>query len=100
MPYRDPEKSRSYFKEYRRLRREGDRCSTPVHPTLPPEFRRRTAADVLQAIEEEPEKSRSYFKEYRRLRREGDRCSTPVHPTLPPEFRLRTAADVLQAIEE
>ena len=51
MPYADPERARSYFREYRRMRRSGDACSTPVHPAVPVEFRLETAGDVIGLIE-------------------------------------------------
>ena len=38
---------RAYFREYRRIRRGGDECSTP----LPAEFRLETAGDVIALIE-------------------------------------------------
>jgi hypothetical protein len=51
MPYSDPERNRKYFREYRRLRRAGDSCSTPVHPAVSIEFRLETAGDVIALIE-------------------------------------------------
>ena len=51
MPYSDPERARAYFRDYRRLRRGGDGCSTPVHPSVPVEFRLETAGDVIALIE-------------------------------------------------
>src|SRR6516162_8021699 len=51
MPYADPERARGYFREYRRLRRGGDACSTPVHPAVSAEFRLETAGDVIALIE-------------------------------------------------
>ena len=53
MPYRDPNRAREYFRNYRRTRRSGDACSTPVHPVLSPEFRLATAADVVALIEDQ-----------------------------------------------
>jgi hypothetical protein len=53
MPYADPEKARRYQREYRRIRRGGDRCTTPSTTPLPTEFRLRTAADVLALLEEQ-----------------------------------------------
>jgi hypothetical protein len=47
MPYADPERARTYFREYRRMRRGGDECSTH----LPAEFRLETAGDVIALIE-------------------------------------------------
>ena len=51
MPYADPERARSYFREYRRMRRGGDDCSTPCSTRLPVEFRLETAGDVIALIE-------------------------------------------------
>src|SRR4051794_34829112 len=53
MPYRDPEQSRSYQREYRRLRRAGDECTTPGTTLVPLAFRLQTAADVLALLEEQ-----------------------------------------------
>ena len=49
MPYTDPDRARNYQREYRRTRRAGDACTT----RLPLEFRLRTAADVLDLLEEQ-----------------------------------------------
>ena len=51
MPYADPDRARAYFRGYRRIRRGGDGCSTPVHPVVSPEFRLETAGDVIALIE-------------------------------------------------
>jgi hypothetical protein len=51
MPYADPERARAYFREYRRMRRGGDHCSTPCTTRLPAEFRLETAGDVIALIE-------------------------------------------------
>lgn len=51
MPYADPERARTYFRGYRRTRRSGEMCSTPVHPTVSAEFRLETAGDVIALIE-------------------------------------------------
>jgi hypothetical protein len=51
MPYADPERARTYFREYRRLRRSGDGCSTPCSTPLPAEFRLESAGDVIALIE-------------------------------------------------
>lgn len=51
MPYADPERARGYFREYRRMRRGGDACSTPGSTRLPVEFRLETAGDVIGLIE-------------------------------------------------
>jgi hypothetical protein len=53
MPYRDPDRARCYQRDYRRLRRAGDGCTTPVHPDIPPAVRLKTAADVLALLEEQ-----------------------------------------------
>jgi hypothetical protein len=53
MPYTDPERGRQYQREYRRTRRAGDSCTTPCTTLLPLEFRLRTAADVLDLLEEQ-----------------------------------------------
>jgi hypothetical protein len=53
MPFADPEKARSYQREYRRVRRGGDGCTTPGTTPLPTELRLRTAADVLALLEEQ-----------------------------------------------
>jgi hypothetical protein len=53
VPFANPDKARTYQRDYRRLRRGGDGCTTPVHPAVPVEFRLRTAADVLALLEEQ-----------------------------------------------
>jgi hypothetical protein len=53
MPYADPDRARDYQPEYRRTRRAGDSCTTPCTTLLPLEFRLRTAADVLDLLEEQ-----------------------------------------------
>jgi hypothetical protein len=53
MPYSDPDRARSYQREYRRTRRAGDGCSTPGTTPLPLSFRLQTAADVIDLIEEQ-----------------------------------------------
>ena len=55
MPYRDPDHARAYQREYRRLRRAGDEGTTPCTPQVPVPFRLKTAADVLELIEEQVE---------------------------------------------
>ncbi len=54
VPYSNPDRARSYFREYRRLRRSGD-CSTPSSTPLPLEFRLDTAADVIALVENQVE---------------------------------------------
>src|SRR5262249_47834560 len=53
MPYADTERGRSYQREYRRLRRAGDTCTTPGTTPVPLPFRLQTAADVLALLEEQ-----------------------------------------------
>jgi hypothetical protein len=53
MPISDPDRAREYQREYRRLRRGGDPCTTPRTFRLPAEFRLKTAADVLALLEEQ-----------------------------------------------
>jgi len=55
MPYADREHARVYFREYRRLRRAGDDCSTPCSTRLPAGFRLDTAGDVIALIESQVE---------------------------------------------
>lgn len=52
MAYADPAKQRDYQREYKRLKRAGD-CQTPGQTQLPPEFRLRTAQDVLELLGEQ-----------------------------------------------
>lgn len=59
MPYSDPERSRGYQREYRRLRRTGDACTTPGTTPVPLAFRLKTAADVLALLEEQVEAVRA-----------------------------------------
>lgn len=58
VPYANAEQAREYQREYRRTRRAGDLCTTPGTSPLPAEFRLRTAADVLDVLEEQVEKVR------------------------------------------
>jgi hypothetical protein len=53
MPYSDPGQARDYQREYRRLRRAGDGCTTPCTSRIPPEFRVRRAADVLALLDDQ-----------------------------------------------
>jgi hypothetical protein len=53
MPFSDPERARDYQREYRRLRRGGDDCTTPGTTPVPLSFRLQTAADVLDLLEEQ-----------------------------------------------
>lgn len=54
MPYSNPDRARTYFRNYRRLRRAGE-CSTPCSTPLPLEFRLDTANDVIALIENQVE---------------------------------------------
>jgi hypothetical protein len=53
MPIADPDRSREYQREYKRLRRSGEACQTPCTSRLPAEFRLKTAADVLALLDEQ-----------------------------------------------
>src|SRR2546429_7077673 len=53
MPFSDPDRARDYQREYRRLRRGGDDCTTPGTAPVPLPFRLQTAADVLALLEEQ-----------------------------------------------
>jgi hypothetical protein len=53
MPYRDANRARAYQREYRRVRRAGDSCTTPGTTRVPVAFRLKTAADVLALLEEQ-----------------------------------------------
>lgn len=53
MPYTDPGKAKAYQRDYRRLRRAGDECTTPSTSPVPLPFRLKTAADALALIEEQ-----------------------------------------------
>ena len=55
MPFADPDRARDYQREYRRVRRAGDPCTTPGTTPIPLPFRLKTAADVLQLLEEQVE---------------------------------------------
>jgi hypothetical protein len=59
MSFADPQRARDYQREYRRLRRSGDGCTTPGTSPLPAEFRLRTAADVLTLLQEQVEAVRA-----------------------------------------
>ena len=54
MPIADPEKSRTFQREYKRLARAGS-CQTPGQTQVPVEFRRQTASDVLALLGEQAE---------------------------------------------
>ena len=53
MPFSDRDRARNYQREYRRLRRGGDDCTTPSTTLVPLPFRLQTAADVLALLEEQ-----------------------------------------------
>jgi hypothetical protein len=53
MPFSDPDRARNYQREYRRLRRSGDGCTTPGTSPLPVEFRLQTAQDVIDLLQEQ-----------------------------------------------
>lgn len=55
MPFSNPERARSYQREYRRTRRAGDVCTTPGTSPIPTAFRLQTAQDVLYLLEEQVE---------------------------------------------
>jgi hypothetical protein len=92
MPFRDPDKARDYQREYRRTRRAGDSCTTPGTTPLPLPFRLKTAADVLQLLEEQVEAVRAEPEASTReeatawMRRSGD--ETAEAPTADLEAAL------------
>jgi hypothetical protein len=53
MPFSNPERSREYQRQYRRLRRAGDRCTTPGTSPIPTDFRLQTAQDVIDLLQEQ-----------------------------------------------
>ena len=53
MPYRDANRARDYQREYRRIQRSGNTCTTPGTTQIPTAFRLKTAADVLALLEEQ-----------------------------------------------
>ena len=59
MPFADPDKAKDYQREYRRLRRAGEPCTTPGTTPVPLPFRLQTAADVLALLEEQVEAVRA-----------------------------------------
>jgi hypothetical protein len=59
MPYSDPDRARDYQRQYRRLRRAGDGCTTPGTTPVPLPFCLQTAADVLQLLAEQVEAVRA-----------------------------------------
>lgn len=59
MPFSDPNRAKNYQRDYRRLRRSGDGCTTPGTTPVPLAFRLKTAADVLALLEEQVEAVRA-----------------------------------------
>jgi hypothetical protein len=59
MPFADADRAREYQREYRRIRRAGDGCTTPGTTPVPLPFRLQTAADVLKLLEEQVEAVRA-----------------------------------------
>lgn len=57
MPYKDPQKQRSYQQEYQRRRRHG--ACPPGSVELPAPFRLRAAQDLVSLLEEQVEAVRS-----------------------------------------
>ena len=55
MPFSNPDRARSYQREYRRTRRTGDSCTTPCTSPIPTAFRLQTAQDVIDLLEEQVE---------------------------------------------
>jgi hypothetical protein len=53
MPFSDLNRARDYQREYRRTRRAGDNCTTPCTTPVPSAFRLKTAADVIELLEEQ-----------------------------------------------
>jgi hypothetical protein len=59
MPFADPDRARDYQREYRRLRRAGDACTTPGTSPVPVPFRLQTAQDVIDLLQEQVEAVRA-----------------------------------------
>ncbi len=53
MPYLNPDRARNYQRDYRRLRRSGDLCTTPSTSLIPTDFRLQTAQDVIDLLQEQ-----------------------------------------------
>jgi hypothetical protein len=53
MPFADPNRARAYQRDYRRLRRSGDSCTTPGTAPVPVTFRLQTAQDVIDLVQEQ-----------------------------------------------
>ena len=58
MPFSDPERARTYQRDYRRTQRVAEGC-TGVSTSLPPAVRLETAADVLELLQEQVEAVRA-----------------------------------------
>jgi len=52
LPYKDPEQSRAYQREYKRFKRAGD-SQTPGQTLIPLPFRMRSAQDILVLLAEQ-----------------------------------------------
>ena len=52
VPYKDPEKSRGYQRDYKRLKRAGE-SQTPCQTQVPVSFRLKTAQDIVALLEEQ-----------------------------------------------
>ena len=59
MPYANSDKARDYQREYRRIRRGGDLCTTPCTSPVAVAFRLQTAQDVIDLLQEQVEAVRS-----------------------------------------
>jgi hypothetical protein len=55
MPFADADRARDYQREYRRMRRAGDDCTTPSTTPVPLPFRLQTAQDVIDLVQEQVE---------------------------------------------
>jgi hypothetical protein len=51
MPYANPDRARDYQRDYRRLRRAGETCTTPGTSAIPSAFRLRTSQDVIDLLQ-------------------------------------------------
>jgi hypothetical protein len=51
MPYADPDRARTYQRDYRRLRRAGETCTTPSTSAIPVAFRLQTSQDVIDLLQ-------------------------------------------------
>ncbi len=62
MPFKDPEKSRAYQREYKRVQRAGESI-TPGQTLIPLPFRMKTAQDILALLAEQVQAVRDAPKE-------------------------------------